>query len=237
MTVMTSPEAQKILPPGAWSRLHAFMMTYQRWQARFQQSGRLAELIKDYLTEMEFLTVIEEIYRDKEERDRRARRENLYEFINSAAQLEERIGQMASLGDFLETYGLMDDQDRVKEKQGSGNAVNLMTVHAAKGTEFAVVMIVGLEEEFFPHARSMEENGLEEERRLFYVAMTRAKQQVYMIWAQTRSKFYQRERRYPSRFIKELPQENIDHVQERDLFMPANSNYVSSVFAEMKEQF
>ncbi len=238
LMVMSSPEAQKILPPGAWAKLHAFNMTLQRWQINFQQSGRLAEKIKEYLTDMEFFSSVEQLYRDKDERDQKARSDNLNEFIISATLLEERLGHMTSLSEFLQTYGLMDDQDRVKEEnRASGNSVNLMTVHAAKGTEFPVVIIVGLEEEFFPHARSLEENGLEEERRLFYVALTRAQQRVYMTWAHTRAKFYQRERRYPSRFIHELPPEHVNHTKERDIFLPANPTDVAAVFADMKNRF
>ena len=105
-----------------------------------------------------------------------------------------------SLGDFLENISLASDYD---ETQESDNFVSLMTVHAAKGLEFPVVFITGLEERLFPlHCYEPEE--LEEERRLFYVAMTRAQEKIFLSWAQSRYQYGQQHHCLRSMFIGEI---------------------------------
>jgi DNA helicase-2/ATP-dependent DNA helicase PcrA len=100
--------------------------------------------------------------------------------------------------------------------------VTLMTIHNAKGLEFRAVFMIGMEEMVFPHARSIEENGIEEERRLCYVGMTRAKERLVMTHAMRRSLFGRSEMNLPSRFLDELPSIGV----ERERLRPASwSNY------------
>ncbi|MFN2458256.1 MAG: ATP-dependent helicase [Chitinophagaceae bacterium] len=114
----------------------------------------------------------------------------------------------ASLAAYLQQITLLTDAD---EKDPKADTVKLMTIHAAKGLEFPVVFVGGLEETLFPNAMSLNtREELEEERRLFYVAITRAKVRLYLTYANTRYKFGQLIQNEPSRFIKEIPEDHLD---------------------------
>ena len=106
--------------------------------------------------------------------------------------------------EFLQQISLVSDQDSIEEKQ---ELITLMTLHNAKGLEYDTVFVVGCEDGAFPHMRALEEGGEEEERRLCYVAITRARQRLYMTWARERRLFGRAEHNLPSRFIDELPVE------------------------------
>ena len=111
---------------------------------------------------------------------------------------------MPPLEEFLQQISLISDQDAIKQDDGQ---ITLMTLHNAKGLEFPVVFVIGAEEGVFPHSRSVEEGNIEEERRLAYVAITRAKQRLYLTCAQRRSLFGRRpEFNMPSRFLGEMPE-------------------------------
>jgi DNA helicase-2/ATP-dependent DNA helicase PcrA len=133
--------------------------------------------------------------------DGEARQSNILELINAAAEAAER-GE--SVSDFLDHAALVSDADQVDEKA----QVSLLTMHNAKGLEFPVVFVAGLEEGLFPHKRSLDSAAmLEEERRLCYVAMTRAEKQLYLTWARSRRKFggSPPEPTIGSRFLREVP--------------------------------
>jgi len=130
------------------------------------------------------------------------RLENLEEFL-SACEEYERSGDGRGLAGFLEGMALMTDGDRWDDKQ---DRVVMMSLHSAKGLEFDTVFLVGLEEGLFPHVRSLDDNQeLEEERRLCYVGMTRAKNRLYLSWARERALFGRRAAGIPSRFLAGLP--------------------------------
>ena len=133
------------------------------------------------------------------------RLENLAELLSAAADYEARDEQ-PSLAGFLDRVSLLSDLDVAK-----GDApVVLMTLHSAKGLEFDHVFLVGLEEGSLPHVRSQASNeALEEERRLCYVGMTRAREQLLLTWAQSRQVFGQRRRSEPSRFLNEIPRDRL----------------------------
>jgi len=103
----------------------------------------------------------------------------------------------------------MDILERNQEEDDK-DAVSLMTLHTSKGLEFPYVFLVGMEEDILPHANSLEENGLEEERRLAYVGITRAKQHLTITFAKTRNRFGEKITCEPSRFLDELPPELIE---------------------------
>jgi DNA helicase-2/ATP-dependent DNA helicase PcrA len=130
--------------------------------------------------------------------------ENLNEFLGVVQQYDsEGIG--GTLLDFLEELALVTDIDNYEPGE---DAVVLMTIHGAKGMEFPVVFLTGLEEGLFPHVHSLdEEDKVEEERRLCYVAITRAKQKLYLSWAIRRFIYGNSEYKQPSRFLNEIPQE------------------------------
>jgi DNA helicase-2/ATP-dependent DNA helicase PcrA len=142
------------------------------------------------------------------------RMENLQELVG-VAQEYQHTAEEPSLSGFLQEISLYSDQDAIRGEQ---SLVTLMTLHNAKGLEFRAVFMIGLEEGIFPHARSIEEQGLEEERRLAYVGMTRAKEQLVLTHASARSLWGSRSYNLPSRFLDELPDDRV----ERHRLQPAS---------------
>jgi DNA helicase II / ATP-dependent DNA helicase PcrA len=136
--------------------------------------------------------------------------ENLRELGGVAAEFEQREPD-GTLGDFLEQVSLLGEQDEYDEDAGT---VTLMTLHNAKGLEFPVVFIIGLEDGVFPHYRSMSEPAeLEEERRLMYVGVTRARERLYLTNAWSRALFGQTSYNPPSRFLGEIPSELVRSLE------------------------
>jgi DNA helicase-2/ATP-dependent DNA helicase PcrA len=132
--------------------------------------------------------------------------ENVREFQSAAEEYELRdLGEEPTLAGFLESIALVTDADEV---ESGSQSVTLMTLHTAKGLEYPVVFIVGLEENVFPHVRSIgEPRELEEERRLAYVGITRARERLYLTNAWSRTLFGATNYNLPSRFLKEVPDE------------------------------
>ncbi len=124
--------------------------------------------------------------------------------------------EFPDLREFLENVALVQlDPSSAKATEGKENKVTLMTVHAAKGLEFPVVFMVGMEEGLFPHSRALfDTHELEEERRLCYVGITRAKEILYLSYADRRMYFGQSESNPPSRFLIDIPEEFINNIGE-----------------------
>ncbi len=143
--------------------------------------------------------------RDEGTEESIARLENLQELVNSIEEYEKN-SDSPSLEEYLNQISLITSEEESKELT---DYVNLMTVHNAKGLEFKIVFLSGLEEGTFPHSMSLEDShfGDEEERRLFYVALTRAREQLFLSYCRTSRKFGKVEDRIPSRFLSEIPEE------------------------------
>jgi DNA helicase-2/ATP-dependent DNA helicase PcrA len=139
----------------------------------------------------------------------RGRIENLQELVGVTREWQAAAAE-PTLSGFLQEISLYSDQDAMR---GETDLVTLMTIHNAKGLEYRVVYVIGMEEGVFPHSRSIEEQGLEEERRLAYVGMTRAMERLTLTHASARSLWGSRNYNLPSRFLDELPQEGV--VRER----------------------
>ncbi|MEX2106745.1 MAG: UvrD-helicase domain-containing protein [Solirubrobacterales bacterium] len=144
------------------------------------------------------------------------RAENLEALISGAAEFDierEREGdsEVPPLEEYLQQISLYNDQDSIEDSE---EQVTLMTLHNAKGLEYDAVFVVGCEDGAFPHMRALEEGGEEEERRLCYVAITRARQRLYMTWARERRLFGRAEHNLPSRFIDELPEDLVERHQK-----------------------
>jgi len=157
--------------------------------------------------------MIKELFNDKST-EGLARYENVQELLNSIKEWTESPsnddGELGdkSLGSYLQQITLITDADN---DNGNEDTVKLMTVHAAKGLEFDCVFVVGLEETLFPSGMSINtREELEEERRLFYVAVTRAKKHLWLSHANSRYRFGQLVQNDPSRFIEEMPEEKLD---------------------------
>ena len=152
--------------------------------------------------------------------DAEGRLENLKELISVLTDKNK----YPNLSEFLEHVSLVMDNDEALD----ANKVMLITLHSAKGLEFDVVFLPGWEEGLFPHQRSLDEGGenaLEEERRLAYVAITRAKQKLYILTAMNRRVYGQWQNNIPSRFINELPPQNIELCNNVNQFY---SNYIDN---------
>jgi len=133
--------------------------------------------------------------------------DNLNEFKSITSSFENKTGSN-DLSDFLEEISLVAD---IEEHKVADNAITLMTLHSAKGLEFKVVFIVGMEDGIFPHQNSFcEQGGLEEERRLCYVGITRAKEKLYLSYAKKRLLYGKENLTIPSRFLKEIPEDLIN---------------------------
>lgn len=171
--------------------------------------------------------ILKELYNDQTP-EGVSRYENLQELLNSIKEFTEQDELMdnnqpesdKSLGTYLQQVTLLTDQD---EDKGASDTVKMMTIHAAKGLEFECVYIGGLEENLFPNAMSLEtREDLEEERRLFYVAVTRAKSKLTLTHAKSRYRFGSLMFCEPSRFIEELPAGSVEHVGAMSKDHPAN---------------
>jgi DNA helicase-2/ATP-dependent DNA helicase PcrA len=139
------------------------------------------------------------------------RMENLQELVGVAQEYQAAADE-PSLSNFLQEISLFSDQDSIRGEQ---SLVTLMTLHNAKGLEFRAVFMIGMEEGIFPHSRSIEEAMLEEERRLAYVGMTRARERLTLIHASQRSLWGNRNHNLPSRFLDELPGESVERERLR----------------------
>jgi DNA helicase-2/ATP-dependent DNA helicase PcrA len=159
--------------------------------------------------------LVKELFNDKTT-EGLARYENVQELLNSIKEfietpMNEEDGEVGDkgLGTYLQQIMLLTDADN--EDKENSDVVKLMTIHAAKGLEFPVVFVGGLEETLFPNAMSINtREELEEERRLFYVAVTRAKKNLFLTYANTRYRFGQLQQNDPSRFIEEMPESMVD---------------------------
>jgi DNA helicase-2/ATP-dependent DNA helicase PcrA len=187
-----------------------------------------AALLEKIAASTKYLEILQEEGTEETE----SRIENIRELLTAAEESHER-GE--KLRDFLDQAALVSDQDAYDE----ASPISLMTLHTAKGLEFPVVLIMGLEDGLFPHSRSiMEAPQLEEERRLFYVGMTRAEHKLYLTSARFRRNFGNQDQQVsePSRFLTEIPQELIEEVGERRrrAAMKYEGNSYDTVDAVMK---
>ncbi len=159
--------------------------------------------------------LVAELYNDKSV-EGLARYENVQELLNSIKEFTETPDEQGelldkSLGSYLQQITLLTDADQDKDE--NADAVKLMTIHAAKGLEFPCVFNVGLEENLFPSSMSLYDRAdLEEERRLFYVAVTRAKERLWVTYATSRYRFGSLVQNDPSRFIDEIPEQFLDRT-------------------------
>jgi superfamily I DNA/RNA helicase len=174
---------------------------------RLFRNGSLASTAKELFTE---IRLEEELHREPDSHDKIERRiENLHEFINALASYERRDAS-PSLSGFLEKVALLDRDEPgsdSKETKLARDAVVLMSLHSSKGLEFPHVFIPGFEEGFLPHKKSISETfDVDEERRLCYVGITRARSKLTVLHADGRMKYGKIEPREPSRFLAEIPE-------------------------------
>ena len=179
-------------------------------------------IVQTLIDKIKYIDYIKENYSDAE-----ARIENIDEFKNSILELENVVGELR-LNEYLENVSLISATDDLEEKS---DYVKLMTIHNSKGLEFPIVFLVGFENEIFPGSRAMfEEKEMEEERRLCYVALTRAEKKLYLSHATIRFVYGQDRLSTPSVFLKEIPEKllDIDVKKERLYFADDYSNEIKT---------
>jgi DNA helicase-2/ATP-dependent DNA helicase PcrA len=197
--ILREPEQVPDLGGRAVNAICDFFEMVDGW-GRLNGVVPLAELVERVLDESGYFSMLE----SENSTEAETRLENLQEFLGVARQYEAGADDR-SLAGFLEHLALVTDIDNYQPEE---NALVLMTIHGAKGMEFPVVFLTGMEEGLFPHARSMnEERDVEEERRLCYVGITRARERLYLSWAIRRFIYGSATSREPSRFLTEIPQE------------------------------
>src|SRR5271165_1909558 len=200
---------ERAFPARAESALRGFHSLIEELAEELPRK-EIHELLTDILDKTGYQKMLET---DKDP-EAESRLGNLSELVNAAAEAAER-GE--GLTEFLDHAALVADSDDLDMQ----SQVSLLTMHNAKGLEFPVVFIAGMEEGLFPHTRSFDSlAGMEEERRLCYVGMTRAEKQLYLSWAKFRRRFGggSPERAIPSRFLKEVPRGLTENLREDDRF-------------------
>ena len=194
--------ANRALGPRATNALEGFLHIINGLRSRVSQSQPLAEIVRASTIDTGYVRALE----DEKTVEAEGRLLNIEELVTAAVEAEE---QGESLQNFIDHAALVSDTDQYK----ADARVTLMTIHSAKGLEFPLVFIVGLEEGLFPHSRASEsEDDLEEERRLCYVAITRAQRELYITHAMQRRIFGEQDITEPSRFLNELPLELLENV-------------------------
>ena len=196
---------ETVLPERAVTRLREFV----EWlAAKSDQASRGDPLtaVRELIHEIGYETWLEDTCNDPKTAERRMG--NVHELVEWLARMAEQEGDDASLADLVARMTLMDILDRQEEEQRD-DCVSLMTLHAAKGLEFPHVFMVGVEEQLLPHHSSLDEDNVEEERRLAYVGITRAQKTLTFSYAAKRRKQGEVMDCEPSRFLSELPEDDL----------------------------
>ena len=235
--VMKNPAVTATFPARTRQSLENFVHFIERTRAALQSEALardahgLQKWGHHFLDEIGYLAELRRSEKNPETADSRIR--NLTELLSSLDGAEApRTTPAERLQSFLEEITL--DTEREEEEENAGNAVTLITMHSCKGLEFPHVSIVGLEEGLLPHSRSKTEGTLDEERRLFYVAITRAMQTLTISYCTGRKKYGQIVPAHPSSFLQDLPAELIEHAdaQSRQPVPPASGK---QLFAMMRD--
>lgn len=198
--------------------------------------GDLMSAIRDMVEEIEYRGWLEETSGDPNKAERRM--ENVEELLSWIERILEQDTEEKSIADITAKLTLMDILDR-QEDENQADAVHLMTLHAAKGLEFPHVFMIGMEEEILPHRTSIEEDSIEEERRLCYVGITRAQRSLVMTLANSRKRYGEKTECEESRFLRELPADDLIWMSEKTKADPEERKarkdaYMSNIRAMLK---
>jgi DNA helicase-2/ATP-dependent DNA helicase PcrA len=207
------PDSVRGLGTAARKALHRFMSTMQRLRERVEAGAAVGEALEETLRESGYLDALEA----ERTIEAQGRIENLEELVRVAREYDALNGGRTGtgedgeygVGEFLQQISLLAETDSLRDDEG---LVTLMTLHNAKGLEFPIVFIIGLEEGVFPHSRTIEEGNVEEERRLCYVGLTRAMRDLTLTMARRRNSFGGQSYGVRSRFLDEIPRELTDQA-------------------------
>jgi DNA helicase-2/ATP-dependent DNA helicase PcrA len=202
-----------------------------RYRYMFKNGTKMDKTLKALIEEINYRNYISGLYKTQEAAFRRI--ENIDGFIESITHYESGE-ESPSLHGFLETMALTDLMEEKEEKSSHG--ITLISFHSSKGLEFPVVFIAGVEEDILPHKKSADrDEDIEEERRLFYVGITRAMNELYITYTDRRSKYGKEKPSVPSRFLKEIPEEAIKRLDRFEKLDPEQEKvYAKKFFANIK---
>jgi DNA helicase-2/ATP-dependent DNA helicase PcrA len=208
------------LPIRARAAFDSFCQMIGEYRPRFlSEEGGWAESARRLIEELAYEDELTRTSKDAAEAS--SRRENVQEFLRSLDEYERAAGppgaeaEPPGLGNFIDAMLLRDKEDQnedKKDEQEDGFGVKLMTLHSAKGLEFKRVYIIGVEEGLLPHDRVKLEGNVDEERRLFYVGLTRARELLTLSYCSSRRRYGQDEPCHPSAFLEELPEEVLERI-------------------------
>ncbi len=201
------PESVPGLGTAARKALGRFMSTMVRLRERAETDAPVGDLLDELLRETGYFDALEA----ERTIEAQGRLENLEELVRVAREYDA-LAEQGSVGEFLQQIALIADVDSLRDDEG---LVTLMTLHNAKGLEFPIVFMIGMEDGVFPHSRALEEGALEEERRLAYVGLTRAMRDLTVTYARRRNTFGSNAPGLRSRFIDEIPRELTDQEDRK----------------------
>jgi DNA helicase-2/ATP-dependent DNA helicase PcrA len=215
------PDAIPALGTAARKALGRFMSTMERLRERVEAGVSVGDLLDETLREAGYLDALEA----ERTIEAQGRIENLEELVRVAREYDAVAGGRTGTGEdadyglaeFLQQISLLADTDSLRDDEG---LVTLMTLHNAKGLEFPIVFIIGMEDGVFPHSRALEESAVEEERRLAYVGITRARRELTLTSARRRNAFGADSHGIRSRFIDEIPAELTDQAERAAAGLP-----------------
>ena len=231
--VMRHTDVLESMFTRARQSVQAFVEFVERTRAALQHENLSLQTWADkFLDEIGYLDELRRAEKDPEAAENRIR--NLKDLISTLDGTPPDVTEPATqrLETFLEEITL--DNEREEEKEARGDAVTLITMHSCKGLEFPHVFVVGLEDGLLPHSRSQQEGTLDEERRLFYVSITRAQESLRLSYCHSRTKYGQALPCHPSRFLKELPPQVIINEAEGSA-APATAERSKSFFSALRD--
>ena len=230
-SAMRHTDVQESFQTRTQQSIQEFLEFIERTRAQLTDGSslQLHAWAEKFLEEADYINDLRRSEKNIETADNRVR--NLKDLM-ADLDSDPALPPAERLQTFLEEVTL--DSDREDEKEKTGDAVTLITMHSCKGLEFPHVQVVGLEDGLLPHTRSKVEGTLDEERRLFYVAITRAKLTLRLSYCLGRKKYGQSMPCHPSPFLKELPQELVENASERSK-QPIAATSGKSMFAAMRD--
>ena len=190
----------------------------------------MSTVISEYLRNVGYLDGLQKIYKDAKDVEKRL--ENLDEFLNDAGEFQTR-NPGSGINDYLEKLRL--DESNAEDRNDTQDAVTLSSIHASKGLEYGIVFLGAMEHEIFPHYRALQENSLDEELRLFYVAITRAKRELYITRAKRRMVRGIIQSSRPSPFLERLGKA-ADMAEPSDVIQTLEADKAAELFAKAYEQ-
>ncbi|MBS3764992.1 UvrD-helicase domain-containing protein [Candidatus Bipolaricaulota bacterium] len=203
-SLLTGTEKPTDLSGRQWSQLKSFVELIKGLRGR-RGEVELVDFVNEVVAELGYFSYLEKEYDPGSAEDRK---NNVRELIGQIKDMDS--GEVA-LEDFLENIALESDVDEFEDRR---DKVSLLTLHSAKGLEFGYVFLAAMEDGLLPHRRSLDEGTIEEERRLCYVGLTRAKERVFLSYTDSRFLYGQRYNNVPSRFLGEIPDEELERVEK-----------------------